>query len=89
MVKQIPALDIEARKTSDRQSEDRHGGGGASGLQQGSDRGACGICRDRHLTFRFAPTLFQALTTNVEVDVVGGIPLIEVKAHARLTGGGK
>ncbi len=46
------------------------------------------FCRDRHLTFRFAPTLFQALTTNVEVDVVGGIPLIEIK-HTALDGWGK
>ncbi|MCR4323058.1 MAG: sugar transferase [Candidatus Azambacteria bacterium] len=46
------------------------------------------FCRDHHLTFRFAPTLFQALTTNVEVDVVGGIPLIEVK-HTALDGWGK
>ncbi|MEK7487776.1 MAG: sugar transferase, partial [Patescibacteria group bacterium] len=46
------------------------------------------FCRDRHLTFRFAPTLFQALTTNVEVDIVGGIPLIEIK-HTALDGWGK
>lgn len=46
------------------------------------------FCRDRHLIFRFAPTLFQALTTNVEVDVVGGIPLIEIK-HTALDGWGK
>ena len=46
------------------------------------------FCRDMHLNFRFAPTLFQALTTNVEVDVVGGIPLIEVK-HTALDGWGR
>lgn len=46
------------------------------------------FCRDAHLNFHFAPTLFQTLTTNVEVDVVGGIPLIEVK-HTALGGWGR
>jgi len=46
------------------------------------------FCRDAHVNFRFAPTLFQTLTTNVEVDVIGGIPLIEVK-HTALDGWGR
>ncbi|OGD23490.1 hypothetical protein A2Z10_03170 [Candidatus Azambacteria bacterium RBG_16_47_10] len=46
------------------------------------------FCRDQHLNFHFAPTLFQALTTNVDVDVIGGIPFIEVK-HTALDGWGR
>ena len=46
------------------------------------------FCRDAHLHFLFAPTLFQTLTTNVALDMIGGIPLIEVK-HTALDGWGK
>lgn len=46
------------------------------------------FCQEFHLNFRFAPTLFQTLATNVEMDVVRGIPLIEVK-HTPLDGWGK
>lgn len=46
------------------------------------------FCRDQHLNFHFAPTLFQTLTTNVDVDVIGGIPFIEIK-HTALDGWGR
>lgn len=46
------------------------------------------FCRDMYLNFRFAPTLFQTLTTNVAVDVLGGVPLIEVR-HTALDGWGR
>lgn len=46
------------------------------------------FCQEFHLNFRFAPTLFQALATNVEMEVVRGIPLIEVK-HTPLDGWGR
>ncbi len=46
------------------------------------------FCRDTHLHFLFAPTLFQTLTTNVALDIIGGVPLIEVK-HTALDGWGK
>lgn len=46
------------------------------------------FCRDMHLHFRFAPTLFQTLTTNIAMEVVGGIPLIEVR-HTALDGWGR
>lgn len=46
------------------------------------------FCRDMHLNFRFAPTLFQTLTTHVEMNVIGGVPLIEVK-HTALDGWGR
>lgn len=46
------------------------------------------FCRDQHVGFHFAPTLFQTLTTNVDVDVIGGIPFIEVK-HTALDGWGR
>lgn len=46
------------------------------------------FCRDNRLQFLFAPTLFQTLTTNIAMDVVAGIPLIEVQ-HTALDGWGK
>ncbi|MBI5913650.1 sugar transferase [Candidatus Azambacteria bacterium] len=88
VVKQIAALDLEGIKQAIENP-------GIDAVIVGrADYGKEAIvelaefCRDRHLTFRFAPTLFQALTTNVEVDVVGGIPLIEVK-HTALDGWGR
>ncbi len=46
------------------------------------------FCRDNRLHFLFAPTLFQTLTTNIAMDVVAGIPLIEVQ-HTALNGWGR
>ena len=46
------------------------------------------FCRDNRLHFLFAPTLFQTLTTNVTMDIIAGIPLIEVR-HTALDGWGR
>ena len=46
------------------------------------------FCQEHHLNFHFAPTLFQTLATNIEMNVVGGVPLIEVR-HTPLYGWGK
>ncbi len=45
------------------------------------------FCRDAHLRFLFAPTLFQALTTHVGMEIIGGIPFVEVR-HTALDGWG-
>lgn len=46
------------------------------------------FCQERHLNFHFAPTLFQTLATNIDINVIGGMPLIEVR-HTPLYGWGK
>lgn len=46
------------------------------------------FCQEHHLNFHFAPTLFQTLATNVNMNVIGGMPLIEVR-HTPLYGWGK
>jgi len=37
------------------------------------------FCDEYRKIFKFVPNLFQTLTTNIEVDTFGGIPLIEIK----------
>jgi len=32
-----------------------------------------------HLTFKFAPNLFQTLTTNTSIEILGDVPIIELK----------
>jgi exopolysaccharide biosynthesis polyprenyl glycosylphosphotransferase len=46
------------------------------------------FCEEKHLNFKFVPNLFQTLTSNVEFDTLGVIPLIELKRTA-LDGWGK
>ena len=46
------------------------------------------FCEDHHLNFKFVPNLFQTLTTNIEVDTLAAVPLIELKRTA-LDGWGK
>ena len=46
------------------------------------------FCNENHLIFKFVPNLNQTLTTNYEVDVINGLPLIELKRTA-LDGWGK
>ncbi len=46
------------------------------------------FCNENHLIFKFVPNLSQTLTTNYEVDVINGLPLIELKRTA-LDGWGK
>jgi len=46
------------------------------------------FCNENHLVFKFVPNLSQTLTANYEVDVINGMPLIELKRTA-LDGWGK
>ncbi len=46
------------------------------------------FCEEKHLNFKFVPNLFQTLTSNIEFDTLGAIPLIELKRTA-LDGWGK
>ncbi len=46
------------------------------------------FCNENHLIFKFVPNLSQTITTNYEVDVINGMPLIELKRTV-LDGWGK
>ncbi len=46
------------------------------------------FCEEHHIGFKFVPNLFQTLTTNIEIDTFGGVPLIEIK-KTPLDGWGK
>jgi len=46
------------------------------------------FCEEKHLNFKFVPNLFQTLTTNIDFDTLGAVPLIELK-HTALDGWGK
>ncbi|MBU1289916.1 hypothetical protein KKG85_01590, partial [Patescibacteria group bacterium] len=40
------------------------------------------FCEENHLSFKFAPNLFQTLTSNTSVETIGGIPIVELKRTA-------
>ena len=40
------------------------------------------FCDANHLSFKFVPNLFQTLTSNVFVEGIGGVPLVELKRTA-------
>jgi len=46
------------------------------------------FCEEQRIGFKFIPNLFQAHTTNVELDTFDGLPLIEIK-RTPLDGWGK
>jgi len=46
------------------------------------------FCEEKHINFKFVPNLFQTLTSNIEFDTLGAVPLIELK-HTALDGWGK
>ena len=46
------------------------------------------FCNENHLIFKFVPNLSQTMTANYEVDVINGMPLIELKRTV-LDGWGK
>ena len=46
------------------------------------------FCDEYRKGFKFVPNLFQTLTTNIEIDTFGGVPLIEIKKTS-LDGWGK
>ncbi len=37
------------------------------------------FCEEQRIGFKFVPNLFQTLTTNVEMNTLDGVPLIEIK----------
>lgn len=40
------------------------------------------FCQERRIDFKFVPNLFQAMTANLEIDSLGGVPVIEMKRTA-------
>ena len=46
------------------------------------------LCEEQRIDFKFVPNLFQALTTNIEMNTFDGVPLIEIK-RTPLDGWGK
>jgi len=35
------------------------------------------FCHENHIVFKYIPNMYKTLTTNFDIDVVGGLPLIE------------
>jgi FlaA1/EpsC-like NDP-sugar epimerase len=46
------------------------------------------FCHENHVVFKYVPNIYKTLTINFDIDIVGGIPLIELK-RTRLDGWGK
>jgi len=46
------------------------------------------FCHENHVVFKYVPNIYKTLTTNFDIDVIGGLPLIELK-RTRLDGWGK
>ncbi len=46
------------------------------------------LCQLKRINFKFAPTLFHALASNIEINAISGIPLMELK-YTPLDGWGK
>jgi len=46
------------------------------------------FCEDKQLNFKFVPNLFQTLTTNIDVDTLAAMPIIELR-HTALDGWGR
>lgn len=46
------------------------------------------FCNEKRINFKFVPNLFQTLTTNIEIDILSSVPIIELKKTS-LDGWGK
>ena len=46
------------------------------------------FCNENHLSFKFVPNIYQTLTTNFSVDVMAGVPVIELR-RTNLDGWGR
>ncbi|MBI2057433.1 MAG: sugar transferase [Candidatus Yanofskybacteria bacterium] len=46
------------------------------------------FCNENHLTFKFVPNIYQTLTTNFSIDVLAGVPMIELR-RTNLDGWGR
>lgn len=51
-------------------------------------RGLFGFCQEHHLVFKHAADLFDTQTSNIEIDTIDGVPIIEIK-KTPLDGWGK
>ncbi len=46
------------------------------------------FCQDQHIVFKFVPNIYETLTRNFDVDIISGVPVIELK-RTPLDGWGK
>ncbi|HEY4484584.1 MAG TPA: sugar transferase [Candidatus Paceibacterota bacterium] len=46
------------------------------------------FCNENHLTFKFVPNIYQTLTANFSIDVLAGVPMIELR-RTNLDGWGR
>lgn len=46
------------------------------------------FCHENHVVFKYVPNIYKTLTANFDIDIIGGLPLIELK-RTRLDGWGK
>lgn len=46
------------------------------------------FCHENHIVFKYIPNIYKTLTANFDIDVVGGLPMIELR-RTRLDGWGK
>lgn len=46
------------------------------------------FCHENHIVFKYVPNIYKILTANFDIDIIGGLPLIELK-RTRLDGWGK
>ena len=40
------------------------------------------LCHENHVAYKFIPNVYQTLTRNFDIDVMGGLPLIELRRTA-------
>ena len=50
--------------------------------------GLVDFCHENHIVFKYVPNIYKTLTANFDIDIIGGLPLIELK-RTRLDGWGK
>jgi len=50
--------------------------------------GLVDLCHENHIVFKYIPNIYKTLTANFDIDIIGGLPLIELK-RTRLDGWGK
>jgi len=82
LVAQIPAVDMEAVRRIVNQAEvDEVLLGEINGSSQNILE-LINFCQERRIDFKFVPNLFQAMTANLEIDALGGVPVIEMKRTA-------
>ncbi len=82
LVARIPAVDMEAVRRIINQAE-------VDEILLGEINGASenileliDFCQEKRIDFKFVPNLFQAMTANLEIDALGGVPVIEMKRTA-------